>query len=136
MTLRWPDAEEIGIALSDPRRTLALPHRVLEFKKPADGLTEIGNIVSNQQVERIVVGLPLDQRGEVGPMAAEVLAWVEQLKAIVNIPVETMDERMTSNIATMMLRDAGVKAKDQKGRLDPVAATLILDAYLRREATR
>jgi putative holliday junction resolvase len=88
-----------GVAVSDPTGTLAQPLCVVERAGTEKGLEQIIVLVREQEVERIVVGLPLTLRGERGEQAAETEQFVEALRAAVSVPVETFDERFTTNLA-------------------------------------
>jgi putative Holliday junction resolvase len=88
-----------------------------------DGLERLSVIVREHDVERVVVGLPLTPRGEVGEQARETLAFAEALGGILPVPVEFYDERFTTTLA------AGTGgAADEDAR----AAAFLLESYLRR----
>jgi putative pre-16S rRNA nuclease len=109
-----------GVAVSDPTGTVARPLRTLERATPAD----IRSLVEEEGAERVVVGLPLTLRGEHGAQAAETQRFVEALRAAVNVPVETFDERFTTVLA-------GPGAGD-----DARAAAHLLSSYLEWSSRR
>ena len=76
------------------------------------------------------VGLPRNMDGSYGPAAEKVRVFVAQLRAVVSVPIRTWDERLTTVQAQRTLRQAGNKAKDQKGKLDQTAAAILLQSYL------
>ena len=84
-----------GVAVSDPTGTVARPLRTLERATPAD----VRSLVDEEGAERVVVGLPLTLRGEHGAQAEETQRFVEELRAAVEVPVETFDERFTTVLA-------------------------------------
>jgi putative holliday junction resolvase len=88
-----------GVAVSDPTGTVARPLRTVEKAATADGLTELAELVRTEQVERVVVGLPLTLRGERGEQAHETERFAEALEAILDVPVERFDERFTTTLA-------------------------------------
>jgi putative Holliday junction resolvase len=88
-----------GVAVSDPTGTLARPLRIVERAGSEDGLTELAELVRAEQVERVVVGLPLTLRGERGEQARETERFAEALEAILDVPVERFDERFTTTLA-------------------------------------
>jgi putative holliday junction resolvase len=120
----------VGIAVSDPMGCIAIGLDTLE--NGPDLLARIRALVAERMVGRIVVGLPLTLKGDVGDIATLVLAFVEKLRAAVEVPVETLDERFTSSIATQTMKDLGLgkKKRREKGRVDEIAAILLLQDYL------
>ena len=112
-----------GVAISDPSGTIATPVGVVERAATSDGLAQLEKIVREQDVERVVVGLPLTPRGEVGEQARETLAFAEALGDLLSVPVEFYDERFTTTLAA----GAGGAAEE-----DARAAAFLLESYLRR----
>ena len=88
-----------GCALSDPTGTLASPVEAIEKPATETGIEAIARLVRDHEVERVVVGLPVTLSGEEGAQAAETRAFVEQLRAALDVPVETWDERFTTRMA-------------------------------------
>ena len=123
-------ARRVGIAVSDPMGCIAIGLDTVD--NGPDLLPRIRALVRERGVGRIVVGLPLTLKGEVGDTATLVLAFVETLRAAVDVPVETLDERFTSSIATQTMKDLGLgkKKRQEKGRVDEIAAILLLQDYL------
>jgi putative Holliday junction resolvase len=83
-----------GVAVSDPTGTVARPVCVI-----APSVDEIRRLVAEEEAERVVVGLPLTLRGEHGAQAEETERFVEELRAALDVPVETFDERFTTVLA-------------------------------------
>jgi putative holliday junction resolvase len=88
-----------GVAVSDPTGTLARPLGVVERAGTEAGLARVVELVREEGAEQIVVGLPLTLRGDRGGQARETEAFVDALRAAVDIPVETFDERFTTTLA-------------------------------------
>ncbi|MDB4948798.1 MAG: Holliday junction resolvase [Gemmatimonadetes bacterium] len=130
----------IGVAVSDPTRTIATPLATLARrpgKRPP--WPEIGRLVGEQEVDECVVGLPLGLDGDEGPWAAEVREFGAELERRTGLPVRWVDERMTSVLAERAIRELGLKRSDRrdKERVDAAAAAIILEGWLtrrRREA--
>lgn len=122
--------KRIGLALSDESRTLASGLDTLQRVGPRKDLKAIAALVRQHQVSDVVVGLPRQLDGEVGPQAQKVLGFMEELRPVVKVPVISWDERFTSVMATQALAASGVSRRDRKGVVDKVAATLILQSYL------
>jgi putative pre-16S rRNA nuclease len=116
-------AARTGVAVSDATGTIAAPVGIVERAASNDGLARLEAIVREHGVERVVVGLPLTLRGEVGEQARETLAFAEALRRILTVPVETYDERFTTSLAAGA---GGVADEDAR------AAAFLLESYLRR----
>jgi len=123
----------IGVALSDPLGIIAQPHSVIAASSLDRDAAAIRDLVAQTAAVRIVVGLPLDLEGKPGPQAQKVLAFVERLRAAVDVEVVTQDERYSTAAAQRVLRQAGVKRKKRKKVIDKVAAQHILQVYLDRQ---
>ena len=116
-----------GVAVSDPTGTLARPLGIVEQASTASGLAEVARLALEEDVERIVVGLPLTLRGARGEQAAETERFVEALRGTVDLPVELFDERFTTDLAQ---QTAGTAPEDA------LAAAHLLSTYLEWCAAR
>jgi len=117
-----------GIALSDASGRLARPLEVV--KGEAQVLDRLADLIAAEGVERIVLGLPRNMDGSLGPKAREVLKFVETLRERFPISVETWDERLTTVEAERYLREAGVPRRRWAERVNQVAAQILLQSYL------
>ena len=126
----------IGVAVSDPMCIIAQAHSVIQCSTPDNDIGAVCALVEETEAARIVVGLPLDQNGEVGPQAEKVLAFAARLREAVGREVVTQDERFTTVSAERMLIAANVRRKGRKKVIDKVAAQQILQTYLDREANK
>jgi putative Holliday junction resolvase len=88
-----------GVAVSDPTGTVARPLCVVERAGSEAGLARLRDLVAEEAAERVVVGLPLTLRGTHGEQARETERFVEGLRAAVDVPIETFDERFTTTLA-------------------------------------
>lgn len=119
--------KRIGVAMSDPLCRFAQP--LATIARSAQNLDWLKKIANENDVQTIVVGLPLTLKGERGPQAQKVIEFADNLKGL-GFDVVLWDERMTTKMADKMLVDAGVKRGDRKMASDRVAAVLILQSYL------
>jgi putative Holliday junction resolvase len=110
----------IGCAISDPSGTLATPLPVIE--PPV--ARAVADLVAKHEVELVVVGLPLHLSGEEGTQAALARGFATELEALLEIPVETYDERLTTRMAEASKREGASAAPDS------LAAAHLLQAYL------
>jgi putative Holliday junction resolvase len=88
-----------GLAVSDVTGTIARPLGVVARVRTPQGLSELLDRIAEHEPARIVVGLPLTLRGEAGEQAQETLAFVAELEAGTQVPIETYDERFTTTMA-------------------------------------
>jgi putative holliday junction resolvase len=118
-------AARTGVAVSDATGTIARPVENVAGAATPAGLERIAEIVRREEAERVVVGLPLTLRGERGQQARETESFVRALRATLDVPVETYDERFTTALAA---REPGTA----RGTEDARAAAHLLESYLRR----
>jgi putative holliday junction resolvase len=114
-------AARAGCAVSDPTGTIARPLGVIE---PPDS-QRVAELVAEHDADLVVVGLPVSLTGAEGTQAAQARAFRDELAAILDVPVETYDERLTTRMAESSAR-AGATAP-----ADALAAAHLLEAYLR-----
>ena len=110
-----------GVAVSDPTGTLARPVGVVEQVGTEAGLAQLLEVIRAENPERIVVGLPLTMRGERGEQARETERFVETLRGATAVPVESFDERFTTDLAEQTSSAAPA---------DALAAAHLLSSYL------
>jgi putative holliday junction resolvase len=120
----------IGLALSDETATLASGLPTLERVGPRKDLKAIAELARRHEVAQVVVGLPLRLDGSVGPQAQKVLAFMEDLRGVLRVPVVACDERLTTVAAEEALIEGQVRRRDRKALVDKVAAIIILQGYL------
>jgi putative Holliday junction resolvase len=88
-----------GVAISDPTGTVARPVGVVEQARSEAGLARLVELVREHEAERVIVGLPLTLSGEHGKQAAETEAFVTLLRSAIDVPIESFDERFTTDLA-------------------------------------
>jgi putative Holliday junction resolvase len=121
----------IGVAISDATGAIAQPLETIAAKTGERGaLDRIAELVRTHEVEQIVVGLPLHMNGRPGPEAERARAFGERVRARAGVAVDYLDERWTSREAERALDEAGVRRRAQRGRVDPIAAALLLRTWL------
>ena len=122
----------IGVAVSDPDSILASP--LITLKTVDKNLTkQISAILDDIKPVAIYVGRPVLLSGKEGTSTDKVVGFIEILRAITQVPIEMIDERMSTISAARNLRDAGHKAKDSKNAIDMAAAVAILEFALEIE---
>jgi putative Holliday junction resolvase len=111
-----------GVAVSDPTGTVARPLGVVEQARSDAGLARIAQLVAEHEAERVVVGLPLTMMGHHGEQAVETQEFVSRLRKTLGVPVESFDERFTTDLAEQGGQSAHAT--------DAVAAAHLLSSYL------
>ncbi|PKM79752.1 MAG: Holliday junction resolvase RuvX [Firmicutes bacterium HGW-Firmicutes-14] len=124
----------IGVAVSDPLGWTAQGLEVIRRTKPKKDWDRLMEIINQYDVDKVVVGLPKNMDGSIGPQAETVLEFILLLKKKINIPVETWDERLTTVAAEKILIGADISRARRKNVIDKMAAVFILQGYLDRVA--
>lgn len=122
--------KRIGVAISDETRMIAQPLEFIPAEPPEGVFERLRAILSEKPAELILIGMPRNMDGSYGPAAEKVRAFVEQLKAVVDLPVRTWDERLTSAQANRVLVQGNVRRDQRKEKVDAVAAAILLQSYL------
>lgn len=120
--------KRVGIAITDPLRTIAQPLVTIKPRSVADLIAQIKDLAQENGVGLILVGNPLSNRGEPTRMSREVERFVARLQGQIEVKVELWDERYLSKYAAQRLKGSGLAAG--KELLDRVAASLMLEEYL------
>lgn len=132
-----PGTKRIGVAVSDLSGTIASPLLVLERSRSKQhDLHELARIARDEEAEVIVVGLPLNMDGSRGKSAQAAIAEARRLATLVDVPVEMHDERLTTVAADRSMLEAGLDAIQRRGRVDKVAAAIMLQSWLDGRAAR
>ncbi|MDP4093249.1 MAG: Holliday junction resolvase RuvX [Bacillota bacterium] len=121
----------IGLALSDPFGWTAQGIDTLSCKNGLENaVKEIVRIVSENKVEKIVIGLPKNMNGTLGPRGEKTQAFAEKIAQRTGIEVVAWDERLTTVAANRTMHEMGTKTSKKKGLVDRIAAVYILQGYL------
>jgi putative Holliday junction resolvase len=116
-----------GVAVSDPTGQVARPLCVIERAASQAGLAALAELVRDEGVEQVVVGLPLTLKGERGEQAKETDRFIAELRRTIDVPVDSFDERFTTDLAE---QTGGVAGRDAQ------AAAHLLTSYLARGVPR
>ena len=123
-------ARRIGMAVSDELGWTAHGLATLERVGPKKDIVRLREIVAEQNVRKLVVGLPRNMDGSLGPQARLVLEFIETLKNKLRLEVIPWDERLTTQAAERVLIEADMSRAKRRKKVDQVAAVLILQGYL------
>ena len=125
----------LGVALTDKSNTISTPLKTIrfEFEDYESVLEELKSIIENNNVGEIALGLPINMDGSKGFAAERSLNFKKMLEEKFNINVSLIDERLSSIEAHNILSNNGKKEKEHKKNVDAVAATIILDTFLKKK---
>lgn len=129
-------AARVGVAVTDELGMMAHPRGALAAKPRPALLGALKELVAEENVGRIVIGLPLDMRGTEGEAARRAREMAQQIADATGCEVELFDERLTTVQAQRALTASGVKGKKARARIDEASAVAILQAWLDARATR
>jgi len=120
----------IGVAMSDPGGIIATPHSIIERTDTQQDITTILDIVKENAVEQIIVGIPLTMNGTVGDQAKKVEVFALELKNKAEVPLLFRDERLSTVEARRIMSKTKRKKVREKAKDDAFAAAVILREYL------
>jgi putative Holliday junction resolvase len=125
----------IGVAISDPTQTVARPLTfIVRASRQAD-FEAIARLVTENEVERVIVGLPLSLDGSEGPQARQTRRYAERLAGALTVPVEFWDERYSTLAAAEILKGKRKRRRRGRGELDATAAAVFLQSCLDARAS-
>jgi putative Holliday junction resolvase len=127
----------IGVAVSDRSGIIASPLTVLQRSGSVSRDHQaIARLVHEEEAEAVVVGLPLNMNGSMGPAAKAAVAEAQALATVVGVPVHTSDERRTTVTADRAMMEAGMKAPARRKVVDKIAAAVLLQHWLDGQAAQ
>ncbi|CAM3315692.1 Holliday junction resolvase RuvX [Rhodothermus bifroesti] len=125
--------KRVGLAVSDPLRLFAQPYGTYP---PEEALRVLQALHDREGIATLVIGWPLTAQGTEGEATAEVARFIRRLERLLpDVPIVRWDERYTSELARVRLREVGSSGKKRRdrGRIDQMAAALLLQEYLARQ---
>jgi putative Holliday junction resolvase len=123
-------SKRVGVAVSDFTATLARPLPFLDAV-PFQGLvTKIRELCRTEEISLILVGLPRNMDGSYGPAADRVREFITHLKTAVPMPIQEIDERLSTVQASRLMQEGGKNTRKQKGSIDSASAAVLLQSYL------
>lgn len=120
----------IGIAVCDPGERVASPVCVLPASEVLGGAKSFKRVLEDWEPELLLCGLPYTMAGAEGPQAARIRETAARIGGACDLPVEFADERLSSQEAKRSLREKGLSERDMRGKIDMIAASLFLQAWL------
>ncbi|MEY2755941.1 MAG: hypothetical protein RJB65_2299 [Actinomycetota bacterium] len=124
-------SKRIGVAVSDRSGTIASPLLVLARSgSPRRDHEQIARLVTEEEAEAVVVGLPLNMDGSLGPAAKAARKEAALIATVVGVPVHEWDERRSTVTADQAMMQAGLRAPERRQHVDKIAAAVLLQAWL------
>ena len=120
----------MGIAVSDELKLIAQPLEFIPSEPFAAFLARLQQIIAEKQVSLIIVGMPRNMDGTYGPAAQKVQEFMRVLAQAIPVPIQPLDERLTSVQANRVLIQGQVRRNERKQKVDAMAAALLLQSYL------
>ena len=129
MAVDFGDART-GVAVSDATKTLVGDAWIILSKKMTETAQKVAQEATTRDVSCIVVGLPKNMDGSIGPRAEKSKEFAEHLGTLTKAEIKLWDERLTTVSANRVLKETGNFGKKQKNKRDAIAAAIILESYL------
>ena len=120
----------VGISLSDLTQTIAKPFRTISYKNLDDLLTQLKEIIIENEVDKLVVGIPYNMKGEDTKQTLKVKEFISFLESHLSYDIALIDERLSSIEAEKTMHKMNIKTGHNKSDIDKIAASVILQEYL------
>ena len=124
--------KRVGVAVSDPFMSMALPRETYWRKNFEKDVAFLAELAKKEGADRIVCGLPVKMDGSFSEQTAITESFIEKLKTVTDIPIDTADERFSTKEATRVLIEGAVRREKRKNYVDSIAASFILEDYIRK----
>ncbi len=129
LAIDWGE-KRIGISVSDPSGILVTPLPYIENKGKKVSIEKIKEIIQEYKIEKIVMGIPKDIKGEIGEKGKDYKNIGKEIERLTGISVDFFDERYSTRLAERILRDHPKRKRKRKELKDSLSASIILEGYL------
>lgn len=120
----------VGLALSDLTKTISKPFETIKYINLEELSLKLKVIIEKNEVDTLVVGIPFNMSGKDTKQTVKVREFVLFIKSIISLPIHLIDERLTSKEAEKTMHILNIKTGHNKGTIDKIAASIILQEYL------
>ena len=120
----------VGLAISDLTQTIAQPFKTLLYSDSNNLLNQLDNIIKENDIGLIVVGIPYNMKGEDTQQTTKVREFISLMQDNLMIEIKLIDERLTSLEAEKIMHKMNIKTGSNKTKIDKIAASIILQEYL------
>mgnify|MGYP000888376161 CR=1 FL=1 len=124
----------IGLAVSDPSGLVSQPVKTVRRTEAERDIEAVKNVIDEYDIGKIVIGLPKNMNGSIGPQSEKTLAFAETLRGATGLEVISWDERLTTVAAERALLEADLSRRKRREVIDSVAASIILQGYLESQS--
>ena len=125
--------KRIGVAFCNTQSSVSVPLKVMPAHEVLENTRAWRTLLEDNEPELLVCGLPKSMNGTAGRQAARIKGVAERIAQTAQLPLEFFDERLSSAEAKRYLRERGLSEREMRGKLDSVAASLILESWLLRQ---
>jgi putative holliday junction resolvase len=123
-------SKRIGVAGCDGLGLIATGITTIWRSSFPEDIAQLTQIIEERQVEILVIGLPYTMDGNIGSQAKQVQKFARRVAAVIELPIEYVDERLTSYAAEQMMKEANISVSQNKATIDRIAAAVILQQWL------
>lgn len=120
----------VGLSLSDLTQTIAKPFNTITYKNLDDLLSQLKTVIDNNEVCKLVVGIPYNMKGQDTKQTLKVKEFISFLEQNLSLEIGLIDERLSSVEAEKTMHAMNIKTGHNKGEIDKIAASIILQEYL------
>jgi putative holliday junction resolvase len=129
-------SKRIGVAGCDGLGLIATGITTIWRSSFSEDIAQLTQIIEERQVEMLVIGLPYTMDGNIGSQAKQVQKFARRVAAVIELPIEYVDERLTSYAAEQMMKEANISVSQNKATIDRIAAAVILQQWLDTRSDR
>ncbi len=123
----------LGLAITDKLGLIASPYKTILYQNYEELIIELKKIIELENITKLILGFPKNMNNSIGPRANEVLKFKEILENNISSEVILVDERLSTKEANNYLIEADMRRNKRKKKIDSVAASIILETYIRSE---
>lgn len=126
-------SKTLGLAISDKMGLIASPYKTINYKDKVELIEELKTIIESESITKLILGFPKNMNNTIGPRAEEILKFKGLLEDNLSLEIILVDERLSTKEATNYLLEGNMRRNKRKKKIDAIAASIILETYLRSE---
>ena len=123
----------LGLALSYKLGLIASPYKTINYKDKVELIEELKTIIESESITKLILGFPKNMNNTIGPRAEDILKFKELLEDNLSLEIILVDERLSTKEANNYLLEGNMRRTKRKKKIDAIAASIILETYLRSE---
>jgi len=126
-------SKTLGLAISDKMGLIASPYKTINYKDKVELIEELKTIIESESITKLILGFPKNMNNTIGPRAEDILKFKELLEDNLSLEIILVDERLSTKEANNYLLEGNMRRTKRKKKIDAIAASIILETYLRSE---